>query len=108
MYLDCPRELLLKRIEGRVEKILSDAIREVKRIKNIKVPQSNSSTKIIGINEIKNLLAEKANRDKTVELIVVKTRQYAKRQATWARGQMRDWKTIRASDTKLSLKNLFN
>ncbi len=108
LYLDCPRELLLKRIEGRVEKILSDAIREVKRIKNIKVPQSNSSTKIIGINEIKNLLAKKVNRDQTLELIVVKTRQYAKRQATWARGQMRDWKPIRASDTKLSLKNLFN
>ena len=108
LYLDCPRELLLKRIEGRVEKILSDAIREVKRIKNIKVPQSNSSTKIIGINEIKNLLAKKVNRDQTLELIVVKTRQYAKRQATWARGQMRDWKLIRASDTKLSLKNLFN
>ena len=80
----------------------------MKRIKNVKVPQSNSSTKIIGINEIKNLLAEKANRDQTVELIVVKTPQYAKRQATWARGQMRDWKPIRASDTKLSLKNLFN
>ena len=88
--------------------MLSGGIREVNKIKNIKVPLSNSSTKIIGINEIKNLLDKKLNKDQTVELIVIKTRQYAKRQATWARGQMKDWKTLIASETKLPLKKLLN
>ena len=73
--------------------MLPDGIKEVKKIKNIKVPKTNSSNKIIGINEIKNLFDKKLNKDQTIELMVIKTRQYAKRQATWARGQMKDWKT---------------
>ena len=88
--------------------MLPNAIKEVKKLRIINVPQSNSSNKIIGINEIKNLLEKKLNKDQTIELIVIKTRQYAKRQATWARGQMKNWKTVSAVDTKLSLKKLFN
>ena len=108
IYLECPKDLLFKRIKIRAEKMLPDSIKEVKRLRNIKVPKSNSSNKIIGINEIKNLLDKKLNKDQTVELIVTKTRQYAKRQATWARGQMKDWKLISANHKHLSLKKLFN
>ena len=39
--------------------------------------------------EIKNLLEKKVNKEQTIENIVIKTRQYAKRQATWARGKMK-------------------
>ena len=56
----------------------------------------------------KNLLEKKVNKEQTIENIVIKTRQYAKRQATWARGKMKNWITVSALDTKLSLKNLFN
>ena len=63
-------------------------MKEVKKIRGIKIPKTHSSTKIIGITEIKNLLDKKQDKDQTVEQIVIKTRQYAKRQATWARGQM--------------------
>ena len=108
LYLDCPRDLLLKRIKIRAEKMLPSGIKEVKKIKRIKITQRNSSTKIIGINEIKSFLDKKVNKDQTIELIVIKTRQYSKRQATWARGQMKDWKTFSALDTKISLKKLFN
>ena len=34
------------------------------------------------------------NLDQTKELISIKTRQYAKRQATWARSRMLSWKKI--------------
>ena len=108
IYLECSKDLLLKRIKIRAEKMLPEGIKEVKRLKGIKVPKSNSSNKIIGINEIKNLLNKKLNKDQTIELIVIKTKQYAKRQATWARGQMKDWKSISAHHKKLSLKKLFN
>ena len=108
LYLDCPRDLLLKRIKIRAEKMLPSGVKEVKKIKRIKVTQRNSSTKIIGINEIKSFLDKKVNKDQAIELIVIKTRQYSKRQATWARGQMKDWKTLSALDTKISLKILFN
>jgi tRNA dimethylallyltransferase len=30
-----------------------------------------------------------------IEKISIKTRQYAKRQATWARGHMKSWKKIK-------------
>ena len=108
IYLVCSKDLLFKRIKIRAEKMLPDGIKEVKRLRNIKVPKSNSSNKIIGIKEIKSLLDKKLNKDQTVELILTKTRQYAKRQATWARGQMKDWKFISANHKKLSLKKLFN
>ena len=108
LYINCSKDLLLERIKMRVEKMLPYGMKEVKKIRGIKIPQGNSSTKIIGVTEIKSLLDKKQNRDQTVEQIVIKTRQYAKRQATWARGQMKNWKTINAQDKKLTLKKLFN
>ena len=108
IYIDCPRDLLLNRIKSRVEKMLPDGIKEVKRLKGLRISQTNSSNKIIGIAEIKKLLEKKLDIDQTLELIIIKTRQYAKRQATWARGQMNNWKTVSALDTKLSLKKLLN
>ena len=41
-------------------------------------------------------LKDKINIDKAKELISIKTRQYAKRQATWARSRMVSWKKISA------------
>ena len=108
LYLDCPKDLLLKRIIIRANKMLLNGILEVKKIKKIKVPKINSSNKIIGVKEIKDFLDKKQNKDQTVELICIKTRQYAKRQATWARGQMKDWKAISSLETKLPIKKLLN
>ena len=39
-------------------------------------------------------LNEKINLDQAQELISIKTRQYAKRQATWARSRMTSWEKI--------------
>ncbi len=108
IHLDCPRELLIERIKLRAKKMIPLGIKEVRRLKKIKVPKNNSSRKIIGVSEIKSLLDNQLDKDQTVEQIVIKTRQYAKRQATWARGQMQSWQTISSQDTKLSLKKLFN
>ena len=108
IYFDCPRDLLLKRIKIRIDKMLPEAIKEVKKIQKLKIPKGNSSNKIIGINEIKYFIDKKLNKDQAAELIAIKTRQYAKRQATWARGQMKNWKTLRSNDTKLSLKKLYH
>ncbi len=108
LYINCPKELLLNRIKLRVVKMLPYGIKEVKKMRKIKVPKSYSSTKIIGVNEIKYFLDKKLNSDQTIELMVIKTRQYAKRQATWARGQMKDWKKISADESNASIKKLFN
>ena len=51
-------------------------------------------TKVIGIVELTQYIKNQINLDKAQELISIKTRQYAKRQVTWARSKMRSWKKI--------------
>ena len=60
----------------------------------LKVKKTNSSFKIIGIREINELKPDKTNLSLIKEKITIKTRQYAKRQMTWARGHMKDWYRI--------------
>ena len=95
LFINTPRELLHKKIDERVEKMFAeDVIFEVKNFLKLKVSKELSSNKIIGIKEIKDFIDEKITLIKTKELIKLKTRQYAKRQFTWARGHMRSWETI--------------
>ena len=95
LYIDYPREDLINRINLRVEAMFKDgAIDEVKRFNKLKVKKENSSSKVIGIKEITNLLNKQGTLEQAKELISIKTRQYAKRQATWARGQMQSWQKI--------------
>jgi len=95
LYIDYPREDLINRINLRVENMFKDgAIDEVRRFNKLKVKKQNSSNKVIGIKEITNLLNKQCTLQQAKELIAIKTRQYAKRQATWARGQMQSWQKI--------------
>ena len=95
LFINIPRELLHKKIEKRVEKMFDEgAVDEVKKFCKMKVNKELSSNKIIGIKEIKDYLRGKITLIKTKELIIQKTRQYAKRQFTWARGHMKSWEMI--------------
>ena len=95
LFINIPRELLHKKIEKRVEKMFNDgAVDEVKKFYKMKVNKELSSNKIIGIKEIRDYLQGKITLIKTKELITQKTRQYAKRQFTWARGHMKSWEMI--------------
>ena len=107
LYIDYPREKLINRINLRVEQMfVNGAIQEVRRFNKLKVKKENSSNKVIGIKEISNLLDKQCNLEQAKELIAIKTRQYAKRQATWARGQMQSWQKIDPKNLSLALKNL--
>ena len=107
LYIDYPRESLINRINLRVEGMFKDgAIEEVRRFNKIKVKKENSSNKVIGIKEITNLLNKQCTLEQAKELIAIKTRQYAKRQATWARGQMQSWQKINPKNLSLVLKKL--
>ena len=107
LYIDYPREKLINRINLRVEGMFKDgAIEEVRRFNKIKVKKENSSNKVIGIKEITNLLNKQCTLEQAKELIAIKTRQYAKRQATWARGQMQSWRKINPKNLSLTLKKL--
>ncbi len=105
IFIDTPKEMLSQNIEKRVEEMFNaGVIEEVKNFLKIKVDENLPSNKIIGIKEISNYLSKKITKDKTKELIKLKTRQYAKRQFTWARGQMKSWNMIYSSD----FEDLFN
>ena len=107
LYIDYPREKLINRINLRVDEMfVNGAIQEVRRFNKLKVKKENSSNKVIGIKEISHLLDKQCNLEETKELIAIKTRQYAKRQATWARGQMQSWQKIDPKNLSLALKNL--
>ena len=95
LFINIPRELLHKKIEKRVEKMFNDGVvDEVKKFYKMKVNKELSSNKIIGIKEIRDYLQGKTTLIKAKELITQKTRQYAKRQFTWARGHMKSWEMI--------------
>ncbi len=107
LYIDYPREALIKRINSRVDSMFEEgAIEEVKRFRKLKVKKENSPNKVIGIKEITNFLNKQCTLEQAKELIAIKTRQYAKRQATWARGQMKSWQKINTKGLNTTLKKL--
>jgi tRNA dimethylallyltransferase len=92
IFIDTPREKLLKNILKRVEQMFkNDCIKEVKLFLSLNIKPTLSANKIIGVREIKDYLLGVLNLTEAKELINIKTRQYAKRQVTWARGHMLDW-----------------
>ena len=63
-----------------------------------------SVNKAIGIDEIKKYLNNEKNFSEIKENISIKTRQYAKRQSTWARGHMMSWFKIKPQEINRFLK----
>ena len=107
IYIDFPRTDLLVRIKERAVDMLDNgAVSEVKKFMKLKVPKVKSANKAIGINEIKEFIKKKIKIEDVIDKISIKTRQYAKRQTTWARGNMSDWNKIKSSGLKAFLKKI--
>ena len=107
IYIDYPREELIQRISKRAEQMIEiGAINEVKRFIKLKVRKDKSVNKAIGINEIKEYLEKRKDIGEVIEKISIKTRQYAKRQSTWARGNMMSWVKLYPQDLNKFLKKI--
>jgi len=105
IYIDFPRANLIERIRQRIDGMFEKgAISEVVKFNKLKVKKENSSNKVIGIQEIGKYLNGELNLNEAKERIYIKTRQYAKRQTTWARGQMLSWYKIDPNDLSFALK----
>jgi len=105
IYIEFSRSDLIERINKRVDQMFKNgAIHEVKGFLKIKVKTDKSSNKIIGIKEIDKFLMGEYDLRTVKDLISIKTRQYAKRQSTWARGQMSSWQKIDYRDLPTFLK----
>ena len=95
IFLDIPREELLQKISKRTDQMFkSKCINEVKNFNKLKINKSLSANKMIGLKEINDYLKGDIDIEKCKDLINIKTRQYAKRQNTWARGHMKNWNKI--------------
>ena len=107
IYIDFPRDKLIKKISKRTERMIKiGAIKEVKRFNKLKVKKDKSVNKAIGINEIREYLHDKKNLSDVIEKISIKTRQYAKRQSTWSRGNMMSWLKLPSQDLNKFLKKI--
>ena len=105
IYIDYPREELIQRISKRTGQMIEmGAVNEVKRFIKLKVRKDNSVNKAIGVHEIKEYLEKRKDMPDVIEKISIKTRQYAKRQSTWARGNMMSWLKLSPQDLKKFLK----
>ena len=107
IYIDYPRKDLIERIEKRTEQMIKmGAINEVKRFIKQKIKKDNSVNKAIGIKEIKEFINQEKELSDIKEKISIKTRQYAKRQSTWARGNMESWFKLQPKEINKFLKKI--
>ena len=72
----------------------------------LKISKTKTAHKAIGIKEIKDYLNNSIQIHELIEKISIKTRQYAKRQTTWARGNMMDWNKIDSAGLNKFLKKI--
>ena len=106
-FISPSKEFLLKKINSRVEAMFKQGVKkEVKNFLKLKVKIDLSANKVIGIREIKRLLEKKSTLKETKNLIQIRTRQYAKRQFTWARGKMSSWEIVNPKNCKDILNKL--
>ena len=90
-----PKNELEKKIKNRFNKMLKNgALNEVRNYKKKFLEPASyiSANSIIGIYEIGLYQQKSINIKELKERVLIRTRQYAKRQYTWQRGQMKDWK----------------
>ena len=107
LYINFERKKLIERIEKRTLKMIKlGAIKEVKKFNTLKLSPQSSVSKVIGIQEVKKFLEKQIKIDEAKELIDIKTRQYAKRQATWARSKMVTWNRVDPKDFQLWIKKI--
>ena len=107
VYIDFPRQELIERINLRTSEMIENgAIKEVKDFIKLRVRKDKSANKAIGVNEIREYLKKQKDLNDTKEKIAIKTRQYAKRQSTWARGNMMNWMKLKPQDINKFLKKI--
>ena len=108
-FINTPKHQLLKNIELRTNSMIrKKCVDEVIKFKKKRLKKSLSPNKIIGVQEIQRFLDGDLDQKSLIELINIKTRQYAKRQKTWSRAHMSDWHMIYSSNSSILLKKILN
>ncbi|MCF6343101.1 MAG: tRNA (adenosine(37)-N6)-dimethylallyltransferase MiaA [Devosiaceae bacterium] len=86
ILLNPDKEILSQRIEQRFESMIDQgAVEEVKELLKLNLDATLPAMKAIGVKEIAQWLNGEIDKARAVELAVIATRQYTKRQRTWFR-----------------------
>ena len=105
IFIDIPRSDLLPKIVKRTEQMFKEnCLDEVKRFNKLNLNKNLSANKLIGVQEINQFIKKSISLEECKELINIKTRQYAKRQNTWARGHMKNWNKLYSKNFSILLK----
>ncbi len=100
--LRVPREVLLRRIEKRVDQMYSEGLIEEARAL-IDLDLSSTALAGIGYAEAFALLRGEINEAEAKERTIIRTRQLAKRQMTWLRNQLNvHWVDLTEADTDIA------
>ena len=106
-YVNFERSKLIKRIQKRTENMIKKgAIQEVVKFNKLRIKKDKSINKVIGIDELTKYLNNQIKLKQAKELIAIKTRQYAKRQTTWARSRMIEWTKIEPQQLSSTIKKI--
>lgn len=106
IYLKPERKLLHSQIDQRLDEMLRlGAVLEIENL--VSVIASNASTllnlsglKAVGVQEIILYLQKQIEYDAMIQLIITKTKQYAKRQITWFNNQLKNQTTFEYASTE--------
>ena len=105
VFIDIPRKDLLPKILNRTELMFKEnCLGEVKKFNALRLNKSLSANKLIGVQEVNQFIKGSVSLEECKALINIKTRQYAKRQNTWARGHMKNWNKLYSKNFSILLK----
>lgn len=109
IVLSVPRETLYARCDGRFEEMAtSGAVDEVRGLLAQAVPASHPVMKAVGVRELARYLSGEDTLDGAVAAGQRSTRRYAKRQMTWFRNRMADWRQFPAQDLESFFPEIFS
>lgn len=97
------RERLYERCDERFEQmVLEGALGEVRRVAEMNLPPDIPGMRALGARELLGHVEGRLSLLEAIDQAQKATRQYAKRQLTWGRNQMRDWIRIERADADLT------
>lgn len=97
------REDTVRRIHQRVDRMFAEGlVTETEQLLEVGLRENRTALQAIGYRQVLELLDGARGRLETIELVKVRTRQLAKRQLTWFRGQMDlQWVPVTERETPL-------
>jgi tRNA dimethylallyltransferase len=103
------RAELYRRIDARFEAMMeAGALEEVKQLGGQKLDHGLPVMRAHGVRPLLRYLAGELSREEVVAAVQTETRQYAKRQLTWARGNMMSWKWASEQEMESTTGNIMS